>query len=199
VRFRVADDRGLFSAPVRHRSPRRLDSAERLDLRATRPDLDVRDSEWAIRVRESRERKGREARSGEEPEDFSDEDEDTDPPARKPMHRRGILRARPVHGAGAAIGGARSAFRAAAPAAAAAPPPPPPPRPSTWRAMAQLGRRLRADALAATRDVARELREALDASLEDECGSGDSADDGGGRPARGGPFFATARDCTDID
>lgn len=53
VRFSVEEECGLFgSGEDSHKMPRRLSSEERLELRAVRPDLDVRDDEWAVRVRE---------------------------------------------------------------------------------------------------------------------------------------------------
>ena len=59
--------------------------------------------------------------------------------------------------------------------------------------MVGLGRRLRRNVADSARTVARELREALDEILAEECGSDDDDD-----ARQGDGFFATPHDLADI-
>ena len=64
--------------------------------------------------------------------------------------------------------------------------------------MASFGRRLGRNILEATKDVARELREALDESLAEECRGSDDDDDGDDDGRRAPGLFSTSHDLSDI-
>ena len=180
VRFSVSGEKSsLFGVgEPGHKTPRRLNSTERFELRMVRPDLDVRDSEWAKRVRgmaEKRAERGDEADDGAAPEN--------PPPAYEDVVAGDAAAAET---ATAPRGDAADEARAAPREAVAKPA-----GRISW--MVGLGRRLRRNVADSARTVARELREALDESLAEECGSDDDDD-----ARQGDGFFATSHDLADI-
>ena len=180
MRFSVSGEKSsLFGVgEPGHKTPRRLNSTERFELRMIRPDLDVRDSEWAKRVRsmaEKRAERGDEADDGAAPEN--------PPPAYEDVVAGDAVAA---EAATAPRGDAADEARAAPREAVATPA-----GRISW--MVGLGRRLRRNVADSARTVARELREALDESLAEECGSDDDDD-----ARQGDGFFATSHDLADI-